>query len=382
MSSPLLILGASARAAAFSARRAGLTPRAVDLFGDVDLLACCPASLAKRYPADLANLASAAPPDEPWMYTGALENYPVLVDQIAAARRLYGNCGETLRRVRDPRQLATAFRERGLSFPEMSETPEKLPLDGGWLRKAVRSSGGAQIEVWDRRAARIQPRRRDAYYQRRVEGRTCSAVYVGAGGKAALLGVTEQLIGAPWCGAVGFQYAGSLGPLPLKPETLSRFDEIGRCVAEAFPLQGLFGVDAVLAEEAIWPLEVNPRYTASVEVLERALDLQAVRHHIEACRDGLLPKWVSASARATVGKAILFAQAPTTIPDAFVQQCLVANRQAPWPQVADIPAPGTTIQPGRPIMTVFSEGVDRSAVLNRLREQAGSWRNRLIRSSG
>src|SRR5208337_4251548 len=37
----VLIVGASTRAAAFSARRAGLKPRCLDYFGDRDLMAIC-----------------------------------------------------------------------------------------------------------------------------------------------------------------------------------------------------------------------------------------------------------------------------------------------------------------------------------------------------
>ena len=44
----LLLFGASVRAAAFSALRAGLRPWCADLFGDADLQARCPAlALAK-----------------------------------------------------------------------------------------------------------------------------------------------------------------------------------------------------------------------------------------------------------------------------------------------------------------------------------------------
>ena len=59
MNEHLLILGASVRAAAFSALRAGLRPWCVDLFADLDLRANCPALVidASRYPNGLAALA-------------------------------------------------------------------------------------------------------------------------------------------------------------------------------------------------------------------------------------------------------------------------------------------------------------------------------------
>src|SRR5207245_9361141 len=114
----LLLLGASVRAAAFSAVRAGLQPCAIDLFADRDLAAVCPAMVVpgRQYPAALADLARKAPPG-PWLYTGALENWPALVDEIARDRPLWGNDTACLRRVRDPFALADALRAAGLIGP-------------------------------------------------------------------------------------------------------------------------------------------------------------------------------------------------------------------------------------------------------------------------
>ncbi len=73
----LLIFGASARAAAFSALRAKLLPWCADLFSDRDLQACCPSIRvpAASYPHAFVKLA-AEDLRGPWMYTGGLENYP------------------------------------------------------------------------------------------------------------------------------------------------------------------------------------------------------------------------------------------------------------------------------------------------------------------
>src|SRR6187431_1478558 len=102
---PLILVGASVRAAAFSALRAGFSPYAIDLFADRDLAAVCPAVKVANYPRGLLAALYRAP-DAPWIYTGGLENHPRLVDQMAAIRLLLGNCGEALRRVREPEQVA------------------------------------------------------------------------------------------------------------------------------------------------------------------------------------------------------------------------------------------------------------------------------------
>src|SRR5437660_693977 len=90
MNDHLLIVGASARAAAFSALRAGLEPWCLDQFADADLCARCPAVLVRPrlYPRGLVALARKAPPG-PWLYTGGLENRPRLVRRLTRERPLW-----------------------------------------------------------------------------------------------------------------------------------------------------------------------------------------------------------------------------------------------------------------------------------------------------
>src|SRR5439155_20384968 len=115
MTDHLLILGASVRAAAFSALRAGLKPWCLDLFADLDLRAKCPvvAVAASRYPKGLAALAREAPPG-PWMYTGGLENRRRLIRQLTRERPLWGNDDTALAKARDPFALPQALAAAGL----------------------------------------------------------------------------------------------------------------------------------------------------------------------------------------------------------------------------------------------------------------------------
>ena len=48
------------------------------------------------------------------------------------------------------------------------------------------------------------------------------------------------------------------------------FESLGDALASAFGLAGWFGVDYILRDEIPWPVEINPRYTASVEIHELA----------------------------------------------------------------------------------------------------------------
>ncbi len=129
VSQTVTIVGASARAAAASAVRAGFAVRAGDLFADVDLGRICQSTRVERYPAGLREVVGGPQPGG-WLYTGALENHPALVDALAALRPLYGNCGRVLRAVRDPRRLSQALASVGLDYPAIATDPADAVAPG------------------------------------------------------------------------------------------------------------------------------------------------------------------------------------------------------------------------------------------------------------
>jgi predicted ATP-grasp superfamily ATP-dependent carboligase len=376
VSPALTIVGASARAAVCSAVRAGFSVHAADLFADADLRQVCPAIRVRDYPADLVAALDGSHSGG-WMYTGALENYPATVERFAHVRRLLGNSAAVLRRVRQPRLVADVLRRWGLPCPEVVVDGGPLRGTATWLRKPLCSAGGAHISLCQRRAAvDLEAGPAGGYYfQQFIDGLPCSAAYVAAGGQATLLGVTQQLIGSPWAGAHGFQYCGSIGPLATPPRVTRNFAAIGTALASHFDLAGLFGVDAIVNAEGVWPVEVNPRYTASIELLERAAGIRAIELHVAACERGDLPAYCAGTFERQYGKAILFALRRLTVPPSFSSPIDRGDDRTP-PVLADIPDAGTTIEAGWPIVTVVGEGADQRDVLEML--QAMSARIRAV----
>jgi len=376
----LLILGASARAAAHSAIRAGCHPIAADMFGDVDLATRCLTRRVENYPQGLVAACSSLP-ECPWMYTGALENHPALVDQIGATRKLYGNPGYVLRRVRDPVLLARVLKEEGLQSPDVTSRPPS-GRGGIWLRKPVDSSGGDRIVLLDGQGIVGNGETNSNtshYHQQFVEGESCSGLYVAADSRARFLGATRQLVGSAWTGANGFRYAGSVGPLALEQQAEVTFQSIGDCLAKRFGLIGLFGVDAIVADGVVWPVEVNPRYTASVEVLERAFDIQTIAIHASACRDGEFPILQTRRNNRYCAKAILYTTANVTVSDEFIQFVDRLNAVVESPIVADIPPVGRGIQPGHPVVTVLATGATLSSASEQLEDRVSRVRQALYR---
>jgi predicted ATP-grasp superfamily ATP-dependent carboligase len=363
----LLIFGASARAAAFSALRAGMRPWCADLFGDADLQKHCPTVLLDRgeYPEGLLRAIQQAPPG-PWIYTGGLENRPTLVAKLAQIRPLWGNHGKALALARSPAHVFKVLQRAGIPCPAVRSAAAP-PIDGRWLVKSLHGSGGAGVQFWDT----SQPARRrrwasrgpsgpgSSYLQEYKDGNSIAALYLGEGQRARFLGVTRQLVGESWLNAAPFHYCGSIGPIDPSSQLRARLDRLGDVLAGACGLRGLFGVDGVLQGEVLWPVEVNPRYTASVEVLEYALGVSLLTHH-RAIFDTAYraPNSIPLAEGPIIGKAILYARESLQFPrdGPWVGSLERDGRVEEMPAFADIPHAGETIEQGRPILTLLARG--------------------------
>jgi predicted ATP-grasp superfamily ATP-dependent carboligase len=355
----LLILGASARAAAASARRAGLEPFAIDLFADRDtqLLCHCTACPPDEYPHGLFRVARLAPP-MPWMYTGGLENYPELIDELARERELWGTGADVLRRVRDPLVLDLLPRHVAC-FAEVQRPPAEWRF--GWperdcVRKPLRGSGGGRIR-FARRKDTAHP---DFYYQEFIEGESRSALCHGEPHHATTLAVSLQLVGTPWLHARRFQYAGSVS----RPRIDSPVYSWATDLCSATELRGLFGIDFIGEtdeERGRHVVDVNPRYVASVEVHEFATGTSLLRRTIPP-----------PPATRVVGKAVYYAATNLTFPPSGPWDDSLTHVADVWrrPDYADIPHPGDVIEAGHPVLTILAEADSEEECLRRLQSRA------------
>ncbi|MFL5517085.1 MAG: ATP-grasp domain-containing protein [Gemmatimonadales bacterium] len=357
----------STRALATSAARAGHLVTAVDAFGDIDLRAVAevlpsgigpgrfnPAAAAESAGTVQASLVA---------YTANFENYPDAVAALAGGRRLLGNPPAVLRRVRNPIVLMRALRRRGFAIPETRASPPIAgPRGRRWLMKPRRSGGGHGTSLW--RPGALVPR--ESYLQERIPGPAGSIVFLADGRRAVLLGLSRQLVGDPAFGAHGFRYCGSLLGTAERP-VFERQDQLlaaawvlAAAVTEEFGLVGLNGIDFIARGGMPYPIEVNPRYSASMELVERATGRSLFELHRAAC-GGLLPAHEFVPGLVT-GKAIVFAQREVTVGEGL--------RWTAGGDLADVPHPGERIHRGHPICTVFATGTDARTCIERLRLRA------------
>jgi predicted ATP-grasp superfamily ATP-dependent carboligase len=402
---PLMIFGASTRAAAQSAVRADFRPFCADHFADEDLYELARVLPLSRYPQGLVAAASddsdirrvgqgllgrgpttsqnagtvgQRPPTAdsahptlriPWMYTGALENHPRLLKKLAALRPLYGNPAEVVTRVRDPFAVARAFTNAGLPALRLCGGNQPPRRDGRWLIKPRRSAGGRGIQVWDNSAQAPPAARRDpCYFQQRARGESHSALYLATSAETVLIGVSRQLIGEPRLSAGPFAYCGSIGPVNLDEALQRQIVRYGEAIGSEFRLRGLFGIDFVVENDAVaWLTEVNPRYTASVEVFESALGISLLGDHVQASAEfddsvrsqeiaGGLQDRLDAARRSSggrkCGKAVIYAPFTLRAPGLtdFGHFEPISDHRV---RIADRPRAGTVIPAQAPLCTLL-----------------------------
>jgi predicted ATP-grasp superfamily ATP-dependent carboligase len=342
---------------------------AVDAFGDLDLRACAEVIALRREdgrfdPAAAAAAARKIPADAA-AYSSNFENDPSAVTALAAGRRLLGNPSAVLERVRDPIGLMGALRRCGFQTPATRARAGRVAAGGPrrWLLKPRRSGGGHGTSAWGP-GTRVG---RQHYLQERVAGTPGSVLFLADGSRALALALSRQLVGERAFGARGFRYCGSLmaggGLFAAEEGLFSRASALAEAVTREFGLVGLNGLDFIARAGVPWPIEVNPRWSASMELLDGSAGVPLFALHADACA-GLLPKIVPRLPRGVLGKAVVFARRGVAVGDT-----------RPWlrdPAIADVPHPGERIPRGRPICTVFASGSTVGTCLRALASRAAA----------
>ncbi|MBN9121121.1 MAG: ATP-grasp domain-containing protein [Planctomycetes bacterium] len=350
---------------------------AVDLFADRDLarVAKCVVCPADVYPDAIPALASQFPPG-PVLYTGGLENHPRVVAELAAQRELWGNTPDVLERVRDPFVLFPTLADAGFTVPRLVPRGAPCPTEGRWLRKPLLSGGGRGIRF----ARPGEAASAHHYFQEFIDGAPMSAQFVSDPTAAhpwettALNGITEQLLGEPWLHAAPFAYCGNIGPVELPQLLAATLWTSGLRLNQTVAMRGLWGLDFVLQGETVYPVEVNPRYTAAIEVLELSWHVSLLWTHCRCFTSShALAKYKSWQRwDAPVGKAVYYAPYDFRFPAAGPWDADLTSPFDPWrvPDFADIPEAGAAIARGHPVLTFFATGSTPTEVRERLQSRA------------
>jgi predicted ATP-grasp superfamily ATP-dependent carboligase len=362
-------VGLSARMLAQSARRAGLSVAALDIFGDRDTRRYAPLwfdiggeglSIDPQRLFDALERTARLPRMLGFVAGSGLE--PHMRELCSASRlpRFIGNGADATAAVREPRRFFALLDRLGIAHPEVSYLPPSDPA--GWLFKRADGCGGTHIEALD---SKLDKDAANGYFQRLAAGRSMSALFLATRRKASVIGFAEQLTQS--AGNRPFLHTGSIGPADLPLQVMADVTAaVGSIVSNA-DLTGLNSIDFLLDGDTFQVLEINARPSSTMTVHETAARQEWPRGllacHLDACLDGLLPTPSSPFPAATGSKAgqrVLFAPRGFVVSSAFSDACLGD------PACHDVPQPGARIGAGEPVCTLVVTQSSLSAVRDEL----------------
>jgi predicted ATP-grasp superfamily ATP-dependent carboligase len=313
---------------------------------------------------------------EALVYNSNLENHAEVVKRLAEGHTLIGNTPQTLRQVRHWPMLQTFCHESGIHFPSTLFIGDHQPKEGGrWLLKPIKSGGGHGIAFWSGEALSEED-----FLQEYIDGQHCSASLVADGRNCVLIGITEQLIGQEEMGRRGFAWCGNILPLTVAAQEtdsiIGAVEDIATKLTRRFGLRGVNGFDFILTsspqgQHIPYLVEVNPRYTGSMELMEWAYHLNIFNLHIRAFK-GDLPSF---SLREQLhqsyfyGKGVVYARYNATMPE--TEGWRERRRR-------DIPFTAEQIRAGHPICTVFAQGRSHDECWHQLLEEVDTLRREII----
>jgi predicted ATP-grasp superfamily ATP-dependent carboligase len=356
----ILLAGFTTRSLAESAHRCGANFLAIDYFGDLDQkLLAANYSLLREGNQDFTPeglLAASTRFDFTGVvYTGNLENYPAVVRELAQNHRVLGNSWEVLEQIRDWQQVCRFLCREGIKTLDITFFPPEASPEKQWLVKPVKSGGGINIRFWSGE----EELGKGYYLQEYRPGISFSVSFLANGAESVVIGLCEQLVGCRELGGEGFVYCGNILPFFLADgrqkmeEILRQVRGIVSLLTKEYSLKGLNCLDFVFHGGEICLLEVNPRYSASMELIEEACGLNLFSWHLRAVQ-GELPDFSLESTWGQIdffGKAILYAGRTVTMGDT-----------GKWlgTGIKDIPFPREVIKKGQPVCTIFSTGKTRN----------------------
>jgi len=395
----VLVVGVDLVGLALSARRAGYRVYAADYFGDLDLGRACEECLSivqQRAGESAGRIESKFQPDaflemaeslseragmDAVLLSSGLDDHFDVLRELNELVGILGNPPETIRKVRGRDTFFEGLRRLGIQHPHTTvanslDEARSSAKDAGFpvVLKPLEGFAGSAV-----RRAENQRQLEKAFHevktlseggvliQEHIGGTHASISFMASPAGVRVLSLNEQLLGLPEVHQrEPFGYCGNVVPLQAAEATERECRRIAEEIGRHFGLMGSNGVDVVISESGVpFVIEVNPRFQGTLECVERALGLNLVRTHIDACIRGCLPPRPAVPTEFFT-RLILYAPGRVAAPD------LTA-----FEEVRDIPLPGAIIEGGEPLCSIITEGKRRCASLGRAREKADSIYNML-----
>jgi predicted ATP-grasp superfamily ATP-dependent carboligase len=331
----VLVAGFATRHVAQSAFRANYQVYAVDHFCDQDLTwytkDCIRFDELEEIPSAIEEICGRHQFDLVVMTSGA--------EDLPTDLPVCGTLKEKVRRFLDKLEMQHFFEDLGVPVAGLAKDGEYPAMikpcrgAGGWRNAIVHSE--QETAEWKDLYPNIQ-----YLTQRLVQGVPSSVCCVADGIRARAIATNEQLLRGEGGSLFGFCGSAMIA--------------IAEMIAAASGCSGTVGIDFVAGKEP-YVIEINPRFQATVDTVEKAMGCNMFQLHADACQ-GVLPD-MRPGPKKYAARRILFAEKDVRIR---------ANLKNLYPIVADIPWPDTFFEEEQAITSVYGWGESKEAALTRL----------------
>lgn len=256
---------------------------------------------------------------------------------------LLGNTPEVFAKVQDKFNLFNFLLDSNIPFPEVSFS---RPKSGEWLVKPLQSEGGFGI-CYEKGSDIVDKKN---YWQRYLEGKSMSALFIADGKKVDILGFNKQWTTSHTNGQTfvfsGIHNYASLSDLNKRTIT----DWLAKFVPH-FGLRGLNSVDFILYQDHCYFLEINPRPTASIELY----DTNLFTAHVSSSLDHDIK--INVDQRHHKGYQIIYAASDFQISEDII-----------WPGWSqDRPKSRAIIHKQQPVCSIIARGESSQQVMAELK---------------
>ncbi len=311
---------------------------------------------------------NAASPPVGLILGAGFEDQPNLIDQLENHYTLLGNNAQTVALSKDPAHLLALLKDKGIPHPLTTLTKPQNPE--GWIEKRIGGSGGIHIcpcspseQTSPKKHVDTSPKR---YFQRTEIGIPLSVSGV-VSSQSFAIGICRQ-----WCSPTSnwpYRFGGIVSPVNVNPDTEARMIDVAVELTRALGLKGFVSFDFLATKNDVLFLEVNPRPSAALDILDDK-NGQMFKAHLAACKGQdptaiITPssehKEPTKPARSQAIAYLYADQGQLEIPEDFH-----------WPSWScDRPMTGTRIKRYRPLVTVTAKAENDIAAENLCRKRLG-----------
>lgn len=296
---------------------------------------------------------------------GGFDDSTEYLDIIEEKYRITGNSSKQIEQARNRDKILPLAEEAGFQIPlqisvKSLEGARAAAEEIGYpcVIRPVHSGGGfgihlihndSQMQEYFARNTSTEER----IIQQMIWGRDGSVSLLSTGDDAKTLSIQGQMIGFPSAGLnCSFGFCGNYIPFILESKIQKKIHNAGESVVSQLGLIGSNGIDYVVDKEGgIWFMEINPRFQATLEMLEEASSISVTQMHVEACKGQLpteIPKFQPAC------KMIVYSRKDGLCPDL-----------TKFPSTVDRTPEGVRLKKGDPICSIVHTDISLNTVYSK-----------------